>query len=94
MAPPPLPGEPNIFGHRKPTAEQEALDAKREYNIGLREERYDAKQKELAALRKQKKEHEANRKERLKQAEAKKRSENLASGLKKKMTSTVHLVRC
>lgn len=84
-------GEPNIFGHQKATPEQEALDAKREYNIALREQRYDAKQKELSAIRKQKKILEAEKRERIKKAEAMKRQSNLSQGLAKKQCSIFSL---
>ena len=43
-------------------ADLEALEARREYNIKLREERYAKKQAEASAMRRQKKAEEAERK--------------------------------
>eukprot|EP00392_Amoebophrya_sp_AT5.2_P015275 g15476.t1 len=88
MAPPVRPGEANIFGKRTPTAEQEALEAKREYNIKLRDERYERKQAELADQRKLKKEYEAEARQQRKQVEAMKRQTELRAGINKKQNST------
>jgi len=87
MAPPVRPGEANIFGKRTPTAEQEALEAKREYNIKLRDERYERKQAELADQRKLKKEYEAEARQQRKQVEAMKRQTELRAGINKKQNN-------
>jgi len=81
------PGEANLFGQRQPTAAQQELDAKRDYNIALREKRYTDKQNELAGLRRQKKLlAEKNLEERRRQ-EATKRQMNRQQGTKKKQTN-------
>ncbi|CAD7930076.1 unnamed protein product [Amoebophrya sp. A25] len=87
MAPQVKPGEANIFGKRIATAEQEALEAKREYNIKLREERYERKQADLAEQRKLKKEYEAEARQQRKQVEAMKRQTELKGGLSKKQNN-------
>lgn len=77
----------NLFGQRRTTAEQESLDAKRDYNIKLREERYARKQKEHTENRKAKKAAQEARKIQLKQIEAQKRQTELRAGLKRKENS-------
>lgn len=69
---------PNIFGHRKPTPMQGALDAKREYNIKKREDRYLKKQEDISALRRIKRQEAEARKQALKSRDLKLSAERSA----------------